>query len=64
MLKSQKSLCAICNKKIRYGRGNSGIDHNHKTKKIRGILCNKCNIALSYIENSKWLKEALKYINK
>ena len=28
------------------------IDHNHKTNKIRGILCNKCNFALGLLEEN------------
>lgn len=44
-------ICPICNK-----RKASAIDHDHKTGKVRGYICNKCNMGLHYIED-KDLKE-------
>jgi len=37
------------------------VDHNHKTGKIRGLLCTKCNTALGIMEENKELM--LKLIN-
>lgn len=51
-LKQQNYICAICGKKEKVkGRRNKNpislaIDHNHKTKFIRGLLCNYCNRCL------------------
>lgn len=42
-----------------------GIDHCHKTGKIRGILCNNCNTALGkYQDDINLLKNAIKYLEK
>lgn len=39
------------------------IDHNHKTGKFRGILCDKCNRGIGYfLENTNSLKNAIKYL--
>lgn len=50
ILKNQKGRCAICgadNPKIS-GKGSKSlhIDHDHKTGKIRGLLCQPCNTSL------------------
>lgn len=54
--------CRICDKKIA-GR-NIHIDHDHKTQKIRGILCKNCNLGLGFFrDNKKFLKNAIGYLN-
>jgi hypothetical protein len=47
--KKQNSCCAICgkfNKKLR-------VDHCHKTGKVRGLLCSRCNALALDIETTK-----------
>lgn len=61
MLKKQKGLCAICNKEETKRR--ISVDHNHKTGKVRGLLCQECNIALGLLkDNPKLLKKAINYL--
>ena len=43
LLKRQNKKCCICNSNI---SDKFVIDHNHKTKEIRGLLCNLCNMGL------------------
>ena len=41
------------------------IDHDHKTKKIRGVLCNNCNTALGlFDDNIKIMKDAIQYLEQ
>jgi hypothetical protein len=52
--------CEICNTKE-----NLVIDHCHDTKKVRGILCWSCNIALGHFKDSKTnLQKAMDYLWK
>jgi hypothetical protein len=57
--------CFICDIEVQ-GR-NKHVDHNHKTGKVRGILCNYHNLFLGFIENEteyKLVRQYLKEYNK
>lgn len=58
MKKAQNNFCAICKEEKRLV-----LDHNHANKRIRKLLCDKCNQGLgSFNDNSKLLIEAANYI--
>lgn len=50
MFENQNGVCAICGKINECGR-RLAVDHCHKTGKIRGLLCIRCNIWLGKFEN-------------
>jgi hypothetical protein len=59
-LKEQKGRCAICRKKF---RKTPHIDHDHKTKKNRGLLCGDCNRGLGGFKDSiRILLKAIEYL--
>jgi len=64
LLLKQNSVCAICKTKEVGGKAYYlHVDHCHKTDKIRGLLCYKCNMMLGYAkDNVKTLEEAVKYL--
>ena len=65
MFNKQSGYCAICGTHQSKLNHTLHIDHNHKTKKIRGLLCYKCNHALGLINESPKLCDKLKqYIIK
>lgn len=63
MFKKQDGVCAMCGGINLDGRRLT-VDHNHKTGKIRELLCAKCNSRLGVVENTKWLQLAKNYLKK
>lgn len=62
-LNKQEGKCAICHNQFKSTK-DTHIDHNHITKKVRGLLCFKCNRGLGYFnDNKNTLNNASKYIN-
>ena len=52
-------FCEICNEK----RNRIVFDHDHKTGKFRGWICNTCNSALGFVDdNPNILKRMLEYL--
>lgn len=63
LLLKQKGNCALCN--LPPTKQNLFVDHNHKTGKVRGLLHNRCNVLVGYVEKSPvTIKLVLKYIKK
>lgn len=60
---SQGGLCAICAKPPTNKR--LAVDHDHKSMKIRGLLCENCNKGLGLFEdNASRLTKALEYLSQ
>ena len=69
MLENQDYKCKICGTEIKYSSPlkdkykSACIDHNHKTGKVRGLLCSNCNRALGlFKDNKENLKNAYNYL--
>lgn len=69
LLKKQNGLCAICKNTETQLRRKSkeykllSVDHCHKTKKIRGLLCHKCNVSIGLLNDSiERMEEMIKYL--
>lgn len=63
----QGGVCAICFRpetRLHKGRARAlAVDHDHKTKKVRSLLCGACNIALGLLEEDPVrLHAMLKYL--
>jgi len=62
ILDKQGGVCAICLNPCTSGK-NLGVDHCHKTNKIRGLLCQSCNTGLGkFRDNRKLLNKAISYL--
>ena len=66
MEEQQGNRCAICGKAFKKGAHyNKNIDHSHTTGKVRGLLCNKCNMMIGLGDDSvSILQRAINYLNK
>jgi hypothetical protein len=62
-LKEQNGCCAICYRPP--GKKHLAIDHCHKNKNIRGLLCASCNQGLGlFYDNVALLRAAIEYLEK
>lgn len=60
LFQSQNGCCAICGEEKRLV-----IDHDHDTRRIRGLLCQRCNTGLGKLGDSlEKLMRAVDYLKK
>jgi len=66
MYKEQLGGCAICGKEIpSTWKMGVHIDHDHKTGKVRGLLCRACNHGLgNFNDNGNTLLSAWEYLDR
>lgn len=71
MAYDQNAACAICKKfeemfdKRTNKKKHLCVDHDHKTGKVRGLLCHSCNLGLGkFKDNISSLKTAITYLSK
>jgi hypothetical protein len=67
MLASQGGGCALCSRTAEEAQGGEGralvVDHCHLTGRVRGVLCNRCNLGLASLESSPgWYELASDYL--
>lgn len=63
LVKIQDNKCSMCG--VVFSDSNKPcLDHNHTTGERRGIICNRCNIAVSFLEiNPRIYEQARSYLN-
>lgn len=61
---AQEAVCAICKQDPPLGNRilKLAVDHDHDTGEIRGLLCQRCNMALHFLENTAWRTAAEAYL--
>lgn len=69
LLKKQGGVCAICgNPETRILRGTLtclNVDHDHKTGRVRGLLCWACNMGLGRLGDSlERVRAAVSYLER
>ena len=65
ILESQNYVCKICKTNSPGGQGRFHVDHDHKTGKVRGLLCDLCNHGLGNFKDSiSTLSKAIQYLSE
>ena len=65
MFEEQQGCCAICETHVTELSKQLCVDHRHFDSKVRGLLCNSCNLLLGNSKDSiKILQNAIKYLGK
>jgi hypothetical protein len=65
MFNNQNGRCLICDLLFDHSKKKTmpHVDHNHDTKKVRGLLCHGCNIILGFCrDNPAILTKAVTYL--
>jgi hypothetical protein len=61
LFERQRGLCGICQAPM----ARPIMDHCHKTKEIRGLLCSNCNIGIGqFRDDPELLQKAIKYVRE
>lgn len=66
---AQWGMCMICETGISFQHEDrhhkACVDHDHKTGKVRGLLCSPCNVGLgNFDDDPARLKAALSYLER
>lgn len=63
MFTKQGGLCSICSRPENHMGRALSVDHDHKTGKVRGLLCNSCNRGLGlFLDEPERLRKAASYL--
>src|ERR1700748_1002456 len=64
LISKHGNQCALCQKPRHMFKKNLSVDHSHKTNRIRGLLCYRCNKFVIGRQTIETLVQALKYLLK
>ena len=66
LAQKQGNKCAICDGTKGYCRwGRLHVDHCHKTKKVRALLCSRCNLLLGHVgDDPSLLRKMADYLEQ
>lgn len=61
--KEQSDCCLLCNRNRSEFKIALSVDHDHKTGKVRGLLCHDCNTGLGkFRDSAELLNKAAQYL--
>ena len=64
MVARQNGICAVCLKVPGKGRMGLCIDHDHRRRKLRSLLCGRCNLGVgNFKDDSAAMRRAADYVD-
>ena len=64
MREQSGGICSICNREGKHHHKRLVIDHDHKTGKVRGLICSTCNSMIGWCgEDTQTLQNLINYLN-
>jgi hypothetical protein len=65
MLRDQRGVCAVCHQTNADPTKSLSIDHDHRTGRVRALLCQPCNMAIGLMKDSAdRLRAAAAYLDQ
>ena len=65
MREQSNGICSICNREGKHHHKRLVIDHDHKTGKVRGLICSSCNSMIGWCgEDTQTLQNLIEYLNR
>ncbi len=65
MLEQQNNECSICGKNFTVAVLKPSVDHCHASGRIRGLLCQPCNVGLGWFrDDTEALTKAVEYLEQ
>lgn len=64
LIEKHGNQCAICEKPRSAFKKNLAVDHDHKSGKIRGLLCYRCNKFILGRQTLETAKKMVEYLIK
>ena len=55
----QDGCCLLCGQPVEYSKVHT--DHDHKTGKVRGLLCARCNLCMGFVDDLSFIEKAIAY---
>ena len=63
MFAEQNGCCAMCGRHQSEFKRRLAVDHDHKTSKVRGLLCTGCNVKLGVLEDRDLVELSKVYLS-
>lgn len=65
LLASQGGRCGVCRTPLAAGDKKTHVDHDHSSNRVRGILCQTCNVGIGMLGDSfEGLTAAVDYLRR